>query len=78
MDNLFLNSLSASDRTAVNSLLKPTALEHKAILFDAGQPITKVYFPTAGVVSIVVLLSTGEMVEAAMIGRDVWSADHQR
>ena len=29
-----------------------------------------VYFPTSGVVSLVIALSTGEMVEGAMVGRD--------
>ena len=37
---------------------------------DAGQTIERVYFPHAGVVSVVVGLAGGEMVEAAMVGSD--------
>ena len=40
------------------------------VLFDAGEPIDAVYFPTGAIVSLVVGLSTGEMIEAAMVGRD--------
>jgi CRP-like cAMP-binding protein len=70
MDNIFLKSLSSSDLATVQALLKPLELVHKKILFEAGQSISKVYFPTNAIVSLVVLLSTGETVEAAMVGRD--------
>ena len=70
MENSFLASLSHADFIAFQPLLKPVELKQKTILFDPGQTITKVYFPTSAIVSLVVLLSTGESVEAAMVGRD--------
>jgi CRP-like cAMP-binding protein len=45
-------------------------LESKRILFDVGDIIDSVYFPAGAVVSLVVGLSTGEMVEGAMVGKD--------
>jgi CRP-like cAMP-binding protein len=36
----------------------------------SGDPVTKVYFPYSGIVSLVVELEGGDMVEAAMVGRD--------
>jgi hypothetical protein len=39
-------------------------------LHEAGNAISTVYFPTGAVISLVVALSTGEMVEAATVGRD--------
>jgi hypothetical protein len=39
------------------------------ILFDSGDIIDAVYFPTSAVVSLVVGLSTGETVEGAMVGK---------
>jgi CRP-like cAMP-binding protein len=39
-------------------------------LFEAGDPIRNAYFPEGAIISLVVGLSTGEMVEAAMVGRD--------
>jgi CRP-like cAMP-binding protein len=68
--NAILDSLSASDVAALRPHLKTTHLEQKAVLFDAGDTINTVYFPTSAVVSLVVTLATGEMTEAAMVGRD--------
>jgi hypothetical protein len=35
-----------------------------------GATVDQVYFPTGAVISLVIGLSTGEMIEAAMVGRD--------
>jgi CRP-like cAMP-binding protein len=40
------------------------------VLYEAGDTIKTVYFPTNAVVSLVVALATGEMTEAAMVGKD--------
>jgi CRP-like cAMP-binding protein len=68
--NLLLASLSASDAAAIQPHLKPIRLEHRKILFEMGNPVDAVYFPTTAIISLVVGLSSGEMVEAAMVGRD--------
>jgi CRP-like cAMP-binding protein len=68
--NAILASLSAGDAAALQPHLKPLYLESKRILFDVGNTIDAVYFPTGAVVSLVVGLSTGEMVEGAMVGKD--------
>jgi CRP-like cAMP-binding protein len=68
--NLLLASLSPSDIAALRPHLKPIHLEHQKVLFEAGDIINAVYFPITAVISLVVGLSTGEMVEAAMVGRD--------
>lgn len=68
--NAILASLSASDTAALRPHLKATHLEQKTVLYDAGDTIKAVYFPTTAVVSLVVTLASGEMTEAAMVGRD--------
>lgn len=68
--NLLINSLAADDLAALRRILKPTQLQQHKVLFDTGDSIRDVYFPTTAIVSLVVTLSTGEMVEAAMVGRD--------
>jgi CRP-like cAMP-binding protein len=68
--NLLLASLSPSDAAALQPHLKSVYLQQQQILVDAGDAIGAIYFPTSAVISIVVCLSTGELVEAAMIGRD--------
>jgi CRP-like cAMP-binding protein len=40
------------------------------VLFEAGGSIDATYFLTSAVISIVVTLSSGQVVEAAMVGRD--------
>jgi CRP-like cAMP-binding protein len=44
--------------------------EQHNVLFEADEEICNVYFPTSAVVSLVTTLSTGEMIEIAMTGRD--------
>jgi len=70
MKNLLLSLLAPSDAKFLAPHLKPKQFEQHHVLFEADQRIRHVYFPTSGVVSLVITLSTGEMVEAAMIGRD--------
>jgi len=70
MTNLLLASLSESDAAAIRPHLKATYLESEQVLFEAGEVITDVYFPTGAIVSLVVGLSSGEIVEAAMVGKD--------
>jgi CRP-like cAMP-binding protein len=68
--NAILAALSASDASAIQPHLKSVHLESKRVLFNIGDIIDKVYFPAGAVVSLVVGLSTGEMVEGAMVGKD--------
>jgi CRP-like cAMP-binding protein len=70
MNNQLLNLLSPSDSKLLAPYLKPATFEQRHVLFDADQQIRHVYFPTGAVVSLVVSLSTGETVEAAMVGND--------
>jgi CRP-like cAMP-binding protein len=68
--NLLINSLADSDRAQLHPHLKPVELKQQAILYEAGDTMDAVYFPTTAVISLVVTLSTGEAIEAAMVGRD--------
>lgn len=68
--NAILSSLSASDFAALGPHLRSTQLRQKAVLYEAGDKISAVYFPVNAVISLVVTLATGETTEAAMVGRD--------
>ena len=70
MINQLLSLLSPSDAKLLTPYLKPAKFEQHHILFEADQQIRHVYFPTGAVVSLVITLSTGETVEAAMVGHD--------
>ena len=68
--NLLLNVLPDAEREALAPHLKPVALKQRDLLYDVRQEVNKVYFATDAVVSLVVPLSTGEVVESAMVGGD--------
>ena len=69
-DNLLLASLSPGDLAALQPHLKLAHFDQEEVLFEAGDTIDATYFPTSAIVSIVVMLSSGQVVEAAMVGRD--------
>jgi CRP-like cAMP-binding protein len=70
MKNLLLSLLSPSDSKLLAPHLKPARFEQHRVLFEADEQIRQVYFPTGAVVSLVVALSSGEVIEAAMVGMD--------
>jgi CRP-like cAMP-binding protein len=70
MKNLLLSQLSPEDFERLEPHLKATTFKQHSVLFEAEKEIKHVYFPTGAVVSLVVTLETGEMVEAAMVGAD--------
>jgi CRP-like cAMP-binding protein len=69
-----LNHLLAALPAAAFGLLCPhlqtIELVQEAILVGAGERLTRVIFPHTGVISLVVSLAGGGMVEVAMIGQD--------
>ncbi|OKO67072.1 Crp/Fnr family transcriptional regulator [Bradyrhizobium sp. NAS96.2] len=70
MKNLLLGQLGQDDFQRLEPYLKITPFKQHAVLFEAEQEIQHVYFPTSAVVSLVVTLESGELVEAAMVGSD--------
>nr|WP_249167743.1 Crp/Fnr family transcriptional regulator [Bradyrhizobium elkanii] len=65
-----LGQLSEEDFNRLEPYLKITPFKQHSVLFEAEQEIKHVYFPTSGVVSLVMTLESGESVEAAMVGSD--------
>jgi CRP-like cAMP-binding protein len=68
--NLLLDALPDNERRALAPYLAPVELKQQQILFDIRDTISEVYFATDAVISLVIPLSTGEIVETAMVGRD--------
>jgi CRP-like cAMP-binding protein len=50
--------------------LKTVELPFATVVGESGREIEHVYFPHTGVVSLVVEMRVGEMIETAMVGRD--------
>ena len=68
--NSLLASLAAADIAVLEPHIKRIRFEPKRVLYEQGNPVDAVYFPVNAVISIVVSLSTGETIEAAMLGKD--------
>ena len=62
--------MGSSDATRLRADLEDVALEQGQILFQADEPITHIYFPHVGVISLQVLSADGAVVEAATVGHE--------
>jgi CRP-like cAMP-binding protein len=68
--NKLLASMAPDDLRLIEPHLRSIKLEQHTVLYNAGDAVDRVYFPFDAVISLVAVLSTGVMVEAAMVGRD--------
>jgi CRP-like cAMP-binding protein len=68
--NGLLAALPSNVFSAIAPQLKTVALTFGDVLAEAGSPVRQVYFPYSGVISLVVELKFGMMIETAMVGRN--------
>ncbi len=68
--NRILNALPQNIFAAMEPHLRHETLAFGDIIAEPGEPVRNVYFPVTGVVSLVVEMSVGDMIETAMVGRD--------
>jgi CRP-like cAMP-binding protein len=62
--------LAPADLAQFASDLKVVDMTQGEVLAEAHEPIRQVYFPHSGIVSFVVEMSDGHMIETGMVGRD--------
>jgi len=70
LKNQFLALLAPQDLALFAQHLRLVEMQHGQVLAEPHQHIERVYFPHSGIVSYVVEMGDGNMVETAMIGRD--------
>jgi CRP-like cAMP-binding protein len=68
--NLLLASLPEDDLNLIRPHLRKSFFDQRTVLYESGNEVASVYFPTSAIVSLVVMLSSGQVIEAAMVGRD--------
>jgi hypothetical protein len=68
--NHLLASLPQNIFAAMEPHLEQATLTFGEVIAEPDQPISKVFFPFSGVISLVVDISEGPMIETAMVGRD--------
>jgi CRP-like cAMP-binding protein len=67
--NHLLRALPAADLEALGPHLEIVELVRESVLVEAGSPLTHVFLPHSGAISMLVGLSEGETVEVATVGR---------
>ena len=50
--------------------LRPLKLEQNTVLQEPGRPIKNVYFPSAGMISLLAVTGKGEAIETGIVGHD--------
>lgn len=68
--NQILNALPPDEYERLTPYLEPVTLRLGDILCHPDEPITHVYFPSRGTVSVVCALEDGGSVEAGMVGNE--------
>jgi len=67
--NRFLGTLPPHAFALLAPHLRTIALERGMVLHDIGEELEHVYFPHAGMVSLVAVMQSGATVETATVGR---------
>lgn len=68
--NLILRSIPKNEYEILHPYLESVSLEVHQVLHQSHQPIAFGYFPTNGVVSLIVPMSDGRSAEVGMVGRE--------
>ncbi len=68
-ENLLLRSLPAAVLERLSPELTTEQQVFRDVLHREGRPVTQVYFPNGGVLSITTSLADGTLIETATVGR---------
>jgi CRP-like cAMP-binding protein len=68
--NQLLLSIPEAEYVLIRSELEIVSLPHHRCLHEPHQPVDFVYFPSQGVISLVVVLKDGKTVEAGLVGNE--------
>jgi CRP-like cAMP-binding protein len=68
-ENRILHSLPAEELAELRPHLKEIPLMQGDVLYRSGEQIGCVYFPIAGMISLLTVMKTGEQIETGIVGR---------
>lgn len=68
--NRILNALPPGEYERLMPLLEPVEMRVGEVLYRPDQPVTHVFFPNRGTVSVVSVFEDGGMVEVGMVGNE--------
>lgn len=67
--NRLLQAIPPEDWARVEPKLEPVFLTLGRVVYEAGVPISDVYFPTSAIVSLLHVLLDGSSAEIAVVGK---------
>jgi CRP-like cAMP-binding protein len=69
-DNALIEALPGAERARWLSHLEPVELPLGAVLYESGNRLTHVYFPTTAIVSLIYVMDDGATTEIAIVGNE--------
>src|SRR5262249_27991326 len=69
-ENQLLAALDPTDYALIRPHLSTACFARGEILQEQEAPVTRVYFPMSGLVSLVSVMENGQEIETAVVGRD--------
>lgn len=68
--NHLLDRVPPAERKRLLERLEPVRFEPEQVLYEPGQPLTHVYLPLSGMISLVSVMTDGRSAESATVGRE--------
>lgn len=68
--NFLLAALSDDDFERINPKLKPVSFNLGEVLYESGEKMDYVYFPTTAIVSLLYIMENGTTAEIGVVGND--------
>lgn len=69
-ENLLLQALPDEEYDRLVATMTEVTLDHGRVLYEQDQPVTEVYFPTSGAVSLIIVMENGMSMEPGIVGRE--------
>jgi len=70
LNNYLLAALPSDQFARIQSKLRPVSLKLGAVLYESGEKLDNVYFPTTAITSLLYLMENGSTAEIGVIGND--------
>ena len=70
LDNKLLAKLPRRDFETLSAHLTHVSLPQGEIVYDAGDEVDHIYFPTGGMFSLLAVMRDGKAIETATVGRE--------
>ena len=69
-ENRILAILADDDRQGFRAQLERVQLEFKHVIYEPNEPVSHVYFPLTGMISLLTIMDDGSAIEVATVGNE--------